>query len=50
MGNTTVQITTKTLDKIKSAKLILSANRGEQLNYDDTILFLADKFLAEAKA
>lgn len=47
MGDTTVLIQTATLDKIKSVKLILSAKKGKQLNYDDTLLLLADKFLAE---
>lgn len=50
MGNTTVTIEQKTLDKIRSVKLIISATRGKQLSYDDTISTLADKFLAEQKA
>lgn len=50
MGITTVQVEPKTLDKIRSVKLIMSATKGKQLSYDDTISSLADKFLAEKKA
>lgn len=49
MGNTTVLIADRTLDKVRQVKLIMSVREKRQLNYDETLSTLADKFLAESK-